>query len=349
MTVSGGTLAVAIAIVAGATLVGVVLFLGHGAGAVVHRHWMGARRATARDDLLHLAAGAGDRLAHDRVVASLRRVGRRDRLALVLELLQSLSGAQAEALAAAAEEAGAAAGAARWCRSRRWRRRLRGVRAMTLMRRGGDVVPRCFDDAHREVRAAAAEWAGALPTTPRAAALVGLLDDPEQLVRLIAMDSLIRSGGLAIDPLVEAIGAGAGPQALEVAARIGAPGLVPAAVLRLSDPDPRVRLWVERLLGAVGGEDAVAGLLDGLGDQHPDVRAAAAIGLGRLGHWPAAARLSERLGDPAWIVRRDAALALRALGAPGELMLRRALRSDDGFAIDIARQTLDLPEVVLRA
>ena len=71
--------------------------------------------------------------------------------------------------------------------------------------------------------------------------------------------------------------------------------------------------------------------------------------LGRIGHWPAAPALAKRLQDPAWLVRRNAALALRSLGAPGELLLGRALREDDRFARDIARQTLDLPEPMLPA
>ena len=54
-----------------------------------------------------------------------------------------------------------------------------------------------------------------------------------------------------------------------------------------------------------------------------------------------------RLRDPSWRVRRDAAVALRTLGGPGRMMLERALRDEDGFARDMARQTLDLPEVAL--
>jgi hypothetical protein len=44
------------------------------------------------------------------------------------------------------------------------------------------------------------------------------------------------------------------------------------------------------------------------------------------------------------VVRSQSALALRRLGAPGELMLRRALDDADRFAADIARQVLDAPE-----
>jgi hypothetical protein len=47
--------------------------------------------------------------------------------------------------------------------------------------------------------------------------------------------------------------------------------------------------------------------------------------------------------DSAWRVRKEAGLSLRALGAPGTLFLRRALRSDDRFAADMAQQVLDLP------
>jgi len=49
------------------------------------------------------------------------------------------------------------------------------------------------------------------------------------------------------------------------------------------------------------------------------------------------------LRDQAWVVRREAALALRAMGAPGTLLLRRALTSDDRFAADMAKQVLGLP------
>ena len=48
-------------------------------------------------------------------------------------------------------------------------------------------------------------------------------------------------------------------------------------------------------------------------------------------------------------MRRDAALALRGLGPACESPLERALRDDDPFARDMARQTLDLPEAALPA
>ena len=44
-----------------------------------------------------------------------------------------------------------------------------------------------------------------------------------------------------------------------------------------------------------------------------------------------------------WLQRTQGGLALRAIGAPGTLFLRRATKSDDRFAADMAHQVLDLP------
>jgi hypothetical protein len=61
-------------------------------------------------------------------------------------------------------------------------------------------------------------------------------------------------------------------------------------------------------------------------------------------HWQAASSLANGLRDRTWRVRRESGLALRAIGAPGVLFLRRALKGDDRFAADMAQQVLDLPE-----
>jgi HEAT repeat protein len=166
------------------------------------------------------------------------------------------------------------------------------------------------------------------------------------------MDSLIRLRRHAVPSLARAIADPRGPAApvaLEVAARIADPALAAPAEARVADPDPRVRAWVARLLGALGGAEHAAAVGRLLDDPEPEVRAAAAVALGRLGHWPAAPALAALLRDPAWRVRRDAALALRALGPAGALLLERALRDEDQFARDMARQTLDLPEAALPA
>jgi hypothetical protein len=64
-------------------------------------------------------------------------------------------------------------------------------------------------------------------------------------------------------------------------------------------------------------------------------------------HWQAGSLLAKGLCDSTWRVRRQSALALRALGAPGTLFLRRALKGDDRFAADMAQQILDLPAAAL--
>ncbi|MCW3016357.1 MAG: rane protein of unknown function, partial [Solirubrobacterales bacterium] len=81
-----------------------------------------------------------------------------------------------------------------------------------------------------------------------------------------------------------------------------------------------------------------------LADADAGVRAAAARSLGAAGHWTAAGKLRRALGDPAWEVRRAAGLALRALGAPGEVLLRQALSDEDRFARDMARLVLELED-----
>jgi HEAT repeat protein len=179
-----------------------------------------------------------------------------------------------------------------------------------------------------------------------------MLDDPRGLARFTVMDSLIRLGASAVEPLAATIDSATGlaaVAALRVGTAIGDPRLAPSARRRLDDEDPAVRAWSVRLLGAIGGDENAAAVEGRLGDPADEVRAAAAIALGRLGHWPAAPQLGARLGDPSWTVRRNAALALRSFGAAGELLLNRALREEDAFARDIARQTLDLPEVTLPA
>jgi HEAT repeat protein len=108
--------------------------------------------------------------------------------------------------------------------------------------------------------------------------------------------------------------------------------------------DLGIRVAAARLLGAIADAPAAARLIEMLRDSESRVRAAAAQSLGRMQHWQAASLLAERLRDKTWRVRREAGLALRAIGAPGALFLRKAIKGDDRFAADMAQQVLDLPE-----
>jgi HEAT repeat protein len=305
-----------------------------------------ARAALAKTaDRLELAPGDA---------RALERLPDERRIDLFAELAQSVAGAPRSALAEAARELGVVDRAERLCGSRIWRRRLRGARLLTTLGGGENAVPPLLADPRPEVRAQAAEWAAGHGSEANVRRLTEMLDDPLGLARFTVMDSLIRLGAAAVVPLRDAIagvghGHAAAVAALRVGAAIGDPRLAPAARERFDDEDPAVRAWAVRLVGAVGGDENAAAVVRRLEDPADEVRAAAAIALGRLGHWPAAPELAARLSDPSWLVRRNAALALRSLGAAGELLLGRALREEDRFARDIARQTLDLPEPMLPA
>jgi HEAT repeat protein len=336
----------AVAVIVAGIALAIVMLAGHGGGRAAAESYYASRVRRARTALVAaVERGRPDEETREALSAlpSERRMG------LFVAFAPSLAGPEREALSAAARELGVLARAERRCGSALWRRRLHGARVLSLLGGGDHAVPPLLDDPRPEVRAQAAEWAAGHPEEPIVARLVAMLEEPGRFTRYTAMDSLIRLGGATSGPLGRAIEGGAGRDALEVAARVADPRLAAAARSRAGDPDPTVRAWVARVLAAVGGEAHAAVVGDLLDDEDPDVRAAAAVALGRLGHWPAAPRLAERLRDPAWRVRRDAAVALRTLGDPGRLMLERALRDDDAFARDMARQTLDLPEVTLPA
>ena len=328
---------------------GVLLIVGHGLAVWLERLAYGRRTQEARRALADAIARGS---AGPDTQRALRRLSRRRALAVLEELAPNLAGGDAETIAEAAREAGIVAKAEQGCRSRWWRRRTHAVRVLSRLGSGEAAVPPLLEDPRLEVRAAAAEWAAGHAAEPLADALMRLLADPEPLTRVTAMDSLIRMRRHAVPSLARAISGERTetlPSVLQVAARIGDADLAGPACTRLEDPDPAVRMWVARLLGAIGGEEHAAAVRALLADPAPEVRAAAAVALGRLGDWTSAPALAERLRDPGWRVRRDAALALRVLGPAGELLLERALRDEDGFARDMARQTLDLPDVALPA
>ena len=336
----------AIAVIVGGIALAVLMLAGHGGGRAASAAYFAPRVRRARGALV--AAVERGRTGEETRAAHEALPGER-RMSLFVAFAPSLAGPEREALSAAARELGVLDRAEKRCASRLWRRRVHGARVLSLLGGGEKAVPPLLGDPRPEVRAQAAEWASGHPDPAIVARLVEMVADPSRFARYTAMDSLIRLGGNASRPLGEAIQAGAGPAALEVAARIADPALATAAQTRAADEDPAVRAWVARVLAAVGGEAHAADVASLLEDDDPEVRAAAAVALGRLGHWPAAPRLAAALRDPAWRVRRDAAVALRTLGDPGRLMLERALRDEDPFARDMARQTLDLPEVTLPA
>jgi HEAT repeat protein len=326
-------------------VIALLLLVGHGLITSTMTRLRERRVGEARDALLSAARrGEPDREAVD----ALSALPRERALSLLEELAPSLAGTERQALSTIARDCGLIAQAEARCASRGWRRRLHAVRVLALLGGGERVVPALLADPRPEVRAQAAEWAVDHPDPATALRLVTMLEDPARFVRFTAMDSLIRLGAAAVEPVAAAVAAPGGPvAALEAATRLGDPRFAGPAQMRLGDPDPEVRAWAVRVLGGLGGDVHAASVTERLDDEEPEVRAAAAVALGRLGHWPSSPAVAERLSDPDWTVRRNAALALRALGPTGALLLQRALRDEDAFARDMAQQTLDLPEAVL--
>lgn len=236
--------------------------------------------------------------------------------------------------------------AERWCASRRWARRLKGVRLLTILGMGEGVVPALLEDPRAEVRSAAAAWTARHPTAERAARLVLMLEDEALPCRLTAQASLIRLGPSAVPSIVQQLERSE-PSALAltlfVGSRLNDRTLQDPALTHQLHSDADVRAGVAEVLTSAGGAEAIKALEKFLSDPAATVRAKAAEGLGVLGYWPSAPLLAERLGDRAWEVRRAAGLALSKLNGPGLFYLQRTLRNDDPFASDMARQVLDLP------
>lgn len=333
--VLNGVLAAEVALLAA----GIVLLLAHATWRRARRAWIGPRIVAARQALTQALAG-------NPTAKALPRLPLEASVQLWSQATRSVDVSTRNKLASFPAHADLAAHGKRWCRSRRWTRRVKGARLLTILGVGGQVMADLLTDPRAEVRAEAAAWVAQHPTPSGVARLVEMLADQAVTCRLVAQSSLIRLQSAALEPLVEHLSQPAPAAlaaALGVAAVLADPKLLAPALSHRTHTDPAVRAADARVLSAVGGDAAVHAVQDYLTDPDPAVRAAAADGLAALGHWPSAPHLAEALGDPAWVVRRAAGLALRGLGAPGHLYLRRSLQALDPFAADMARQTLDLP------
>ena len=330
-----------------ATLAYVVL-IAHAVARTLARRRNAASIAAARAGVaavLHAASPALPR------AAALARLSPRRQIRVLAELAVSLGGEQRERLLSLAAEAGLEARAHRWCGSRLWWRRMHGARLLGLLGSGASVVPALFGDRRAEVRAQAAEWASGNPSEPVLGRLVEMLADPANVCRFTVKDSLLRIGRPAVEPLMEHLSTRSGEAAvsgLVVAVGLADPRFLGCGLRFAADPCVRTRVLGAALVGSLGGAEAARALVALLRDPEPSVRAAAAKGLGAVGHWPASPALIESLRDPAFTARRQAALALRALGAPGLLLLRRALADSDRVARDMAQSVLDQPDTAAR-
>lgn len=335
--------------VAGAIfLVGLALFLGHGAWSGPATRRNAARVAQAQAALQLVLDEDGSDADHRRLAALPLQL----RIHVLAGVAPSLTGAHRQRLTALAAELGLLAWAEARCRSRRWWRRLHGVRLCTLLGGGAASVPPLLGDRRSEVRAQAAQWVVEHHDEETIDLLLQRLDVDDGSSRFAVQDSLIRIGRPLLDHLALHLAARSGPSlapALRVGVALADPALLPAALSLCYHDAREIRALAAELVGAIGGRAAVEVLVELLDDEAPEVRAAAARALGRAQHWPSAAALARLLGDDSWDVRMQAAVALRSLGSPGILFLRRALSADDAFAADAARHMLDLPESAARA
>jgi hypothetical protein len=317
------------------------LVVGHAAAVNVHP----SRRAGALGAASRALTVALDAESFEGATEEVRALRRTEQVRLLTSFSTALDGDKRERLRHIAEQVGVLTLAARRCRSRLWWRRLEGARLFTVLGGGQRKMLRLLDDRREEVRAQAMEWAGAYASPQAVERLADHLSDPASLCRFTVKESLLRLRAQASPVIRRRLAAQQGALAdlLEVAAWSAVPSYLEPALALTRSADPAVRTGAVRLLGALGGPRAVERLREALDDHTPQVRAAAAEATGRLGHWPAAPLLGARLRDSAWDVRKEAALALARVGAPGQVVLRRALSDADPFAADMARLMLALP------
>ena len=319
------------------------VFFAHGVWLFVTQKQFLRDMTVARDSLTHLLTRGTINIDE---INALRRVPRDAQVAAFLEASRNVTGAGKERLRFVAGEVALLDRARKLCESRLWTRRLRGARVLARMDVADPVIEKLLTDPNPAVRAQAAEWAAAHPTPSIISITLTMLADPATQARFAVQDALLRMGATVADPLASFLETHSGLPAesgLRVAESLAEPRFLPAALRHSASEEVGVRTAAANLLGAIGGAAAAERLTELLKDADSLVRAAAAHGLGRMQHWPAASQLAECLRDSTWRVRRDAGLALRALGAPGALFLRRALKGNDPFAADMSQQVLDLP------
>lgn len=266
----------------------------------------------------------------------------------VAAMLGKLRGGSHDALRELVERRGTVAEA------RRRSHRLGAVgRARSAELLGGLEDPEVTDDLVRllhdrdpEVRQVAARALGRSKDPRAAAPLLGALVGNAVPTRVVAQ-ALLRLGAGAQPALVAAL---EDPEEMVRAVAVEILGLSSAvmasrAIQRSLDTDAslEVRIRAARSLGRVGLPSSLLSLVAATLDSCPvPLRVVATRALGDLGHPGAVARLTELVGDREHRVASNAARALAALGPAGEVALRTlAAQGGDVASAAHAREALD--------
>jgi HEAT repeat protein len=342
--ISENLLNVVMLVEVGLLALAVAIFFAHGVWLFLNEKRLSRQTKIARDALAQLVTRGNVNVEQ---MAALDALSPVVKVIAFLEISRNLTGTGKERLRFVADRVGVIDRARQLCQSGRWQRRLRGARILSQLDVADPLVQKLLIDPHPAVRAQAAEWAAAHPSEEVVTSMLNLLADPATQARFAVQNALLRMGSVIAGPLGAFLETHSGPAAeagLRVAESIADLSFEPAALRFSQAEDMKIRVAAAKLLGAIANEPAATRLIAMLGDTEAKVRAAAAHGLGRMQHWQAASLIADGLRDRTWRVRREAGLALRAIGAPGVLFLRRALKGDDRFAADMAQQVLDLPE-----
>lgn len=286
------------------------------------------------------------------VLAVVHALPRRIQLTLFINLAEHFSGTQLKALTNIARRGGIVQHGEKLCRSRRWSRRIRGIRFLTALGEGDDIIPSLFHDPSAIVRSEVAHWAADHPRAVIIDHILRTLTDADGFCRFAAHNALHRMGAAAVEPLERYLASQTGTaleRGLAVAASLGHEAFADLAGKLVAHSNPTIRKLALDILAKSGSLQSAPLVIDRLNDPASPVRQAALRTLGHLRCWQAAPAMGRLLEDPFWAVRQEAGTALRSLGAPGILMLRRELSHSDRFAADMARHMLDLPSMKARA
>lgn len=289
--------------------------------------------------------------ASDEDLGVVHKLPRRLQITLFIGLAEHFSGTQLNALTTIARQFRIVQHGEKLCRSRRWPRRIRGIRLLTALGEGDDLMPSLFHDPSAIVRSEVVHWAADHPAAVIIEEVLRALTDADGFCRFAAHNALHRMGAAAVEPLERYLASQTGAaleHALAVAASLGHEAFGDLAGKLAVHRSPAVRRAALDTLARSGALHSVPLIVNCLNDPAQTVRQAALRALGHLHCWEAAPAMGRLLGDPVWTVRQEAGMALRSLGAPGILVLRRGLAHSDRFAADMARHVLGLPSMKAR-